>query len=58
VREHLLGASNRLMLVMARLAPGLAQRIMDAIGADALKRGASRMPATPGMTDAIHSPGR
>lgn len=45
VREHLLGASNRLMLALARIAPTLAQRIMDTIGADALKRGASRTPA-------------
>jgi NAD(P)-dependent dehydrogenase (short-subunit alcohol dehydrogenase family) len=45
VREPLLGASNRLMLVIARIAPELAQSIMDGIGADALKRGALRMPA-------------
>jgi NAD(P)-dependent dehydrogenase (short-subunit alcohol dehydrogenase family) len=45
VKEHLLGASNRLMLLMSRLAPTLAQRIMDAIGADALRRGARRSPA-------------
>jgi hypothetical protein len=46
VREHLLGRSNRLLLVMARIAPRLAQSIMDSIGADALKRGAQRSPAT------------
>lgn len=45
VREHLLGASNRLVLVIARLSPRLAQWMMDAIGVDALKRGASRLPA-------------
>jgi NAD(P)-dependent dehydrogenase (short-subunit alcohol dehydrogenase family) len=45
MREHLLGASNRFVLVLARIAPALAQRIMDRIGADALKRGARRMPA-------------
>lgn len=45
MREHLLGASNRLVLVIARIAPGFAQWIMDGIGADALKRGASRTPA-------------
>jgi len=45
VKEHLLGASNRLVLLIARLSPGLAQAMMDGIGADALKRGASRIPA-------------
>lgn len=45
VREHLLGASNRLVLIIARIAPGLAQAMMDMIGADALKRGARRSPA-------------
>lgn len=45
MREHLLGASNRLVLLIARIAPGLAQSIMDGIGADALKRGAHRSPA-------------
>lgn len=45
LREHLLGASNRLVLVIARIAPGLAQRMMDAIGVDALRRGARRTPA-------------
>ena len=45
VREHLLGASNRLVLVLARIAPAFTQRIMDGIGDDALKRGASRTPA-------------
>jgi short-subunit dehydrogenase len=41
-RERLLGLSNRLMLWMSRLARPLAQAIMDGIGADALRRGASR----------------
>jgi short-subunit dehydrogenase len=45
VREHLLGASNRFVLLVARLSPRLAQAMMDGIGADALKRGARRMPA-------------
>jgi len=45
VREHLLGASNRLVLVIARIAPEFAQWIMDMIGADALRRGARRTPA-------------
>jgi NAD(P)-dependent dehydrogenase (short-subunit alcohol dehydrogenase family) len=45
MREHLLGASNRLVLVLARIAPAFTQRIMDGIGVDALKRGARRMPA-------------
>jgi len=45
VPELLLGASNRLMQVVARLSPELAQWIMDGIGADALRRGASRTPA-------------
>ena len=45
VAEHLLGASNRLILLIARVAPRLAQSIMDGIGVDALKRGASRTPA-------------
>ena len=45
VKEHLLGASNRLVLLLARIAPGFTQRLMDGIGADALKRGASRTPA-------------
>ena len=45
VPELLLGASNRLVLLIARLSPGLAQAMMDAIGADALKRGARRSPA-------------
>lgn len=43
--EHLLGASNRLVLLLARIAPAFTQRIMDSIGVDALKRGARRMPA-------------
>ena len=42
--EHLLGASNRLVLVLARIAPRFTQRIMDGIGAAAQKRGAQRMP--------------
>jgi len=42
VRERVLGASNRVLLRLARLWPELAQRIMDSIGADALKRGATR----------------
>lgn len=45
VKERLLGASNRLVLLIARLSPGLAQWMMDGIGVDALKRGASRTPA-------------
>lgn len=45
VREHLLGASNRLVLLIARIAPGLAQSMMDAIGGEALKRGVRRSPA-------------
>jgi hypothetical protein len=44
-REHLLGASNRVLLVIARFAPRLAQSIMDGIGADALRRGANRSAA-------------
>jgi NAD(P)-dependent dehydrogenase (short-subunit alcohol dehydrogenase family) len=44
-KEHLLGASNRFVLVLARIAPALAQRIMDGIGADALRRGVQRTPA-------------
>ncbi|MDQ0463878.1 NAD(P)-dependent dehydrogenase (short-subunit alcohol dehydrogenase family) [Caulobacter ginsengisoli] len=40
--ERLLGFSNGLMLLMARLARPLAQAIMDGIGADALRRGARR----------------
>jgi NAD(P)-dependent dehydrogenase (short-subunit alcohol dehydrogenase family) len=43
VREHLLGVSNRLVLVIARLSPRLAQAMMDGIGADALRRGVRRM---------------
>jgi hypothetical protein len=45
VKECVLGASNRVLLRLARLWPALAQRIMDGIGADALKRGASRTAA-------------
>lgn len=45
VKEHLLGASNRLVLLIARLSPRLAQGIMNGIGVDALRRGASRTPA-------------
>lgn len=45
VPELLLGASNRLVLFIARLSPELAQGMMNMIGADALKRGASRTPA-------------
>jgi 3-oxoacyl-[acyl-carrier protein] reductase len=45
VRERLLGQSNRLVLFLMRLSPRFAQWIMDNIGADALKRGARRMPA-------------
>jgi NAD(P)-dependent dehydrogenase (short-subunit alcohol dehydrogenase family) len=43
--EHLIGASNRLVPALMRLWPGLARAIMDRIGADALRRGASRTPA-------------
>ena len=42
VRERVLGGSNRLLLRVARVAPEFAQKIMNAIGADALKRGATR----------------
>lgn len=44
-KEQLLGASNRFILLVARLSPRLAQWMMDGIGADALRRGASRTPA-------------
>jgi len=42
VKERVLGFSNRILLRIARLRPELAQSIMDGIGADALRRGASR----------------
>lgn len=42
VREHLLGASNRFLLLLARIRPEWAQGIMDTIGTDALRRGATR----------------
>ncbi|PZQ65284.1 MAG: hypothetical protein DI570_02225 [Phenylobacterium zucineum] len=42
VAERVLGASNRVLLRIARLSPAFAQRIMDGIGGDALRRGASR----------------
>lgn len=40
--ERLLGASNRLLLLIARLSPRTAQTIMDRIGLDALHRRAVR----------------
>ena len=43
VPERLLGFSNRMMVVMSRLAPTRAQAIMDAIGSNALTRGARRL---------------
>lgn len=41
--ETMLGRSNGLMVMMGRLMPGLAARIMHAIGMDALRRGAVRL---------------
>jgi len=43
--EYLLGASNRLVLLIARLSPRLAQWMMDRIGGNALRRGARRTSA-------------
>lgn len=43
--EYLLGSSNRSMQAMTRYVPGLARSIMQGIGADALKRGASSVHA-------------
>jgi NAD(P)-dependent dehydrogenase (short-subunit alcohol dehydrogenase family) len=46
-REYLLGASNRLMMRMGRFTPGLAQGIMNSIGAASLKRFAGKKEPHP-----------
>jgi 3-oxoacyl-[acyl-carrier protein] reductase len=52
-REYLLGASNRLMMWMGRIAPGLAQGIMNAIGRGALERAAQKETGGPSGPPAL-----